>query len=120
MSGTPLQRGDVVIVDYSLSVPAAQIRPALIVQNDRDNQRTNRTIVVQLTSNLQRAHEDTHLLIGTNHPDWHASGLKLPSVINTSNINSILQDDVVRVIGCLSPRTMQDVDDCLRAALALC
>ncbi len=119
MSGAIFQRGDLVIVDYTPTVPAAQIRPALIVQNDRDNLRTNRTIVVQITSNLRRAHEDTHLLIEANHPDWHSSGLKVPSVINTSNINSILQDDVIRVIGHLSLNTMQDVENCLRAALAI-
>ena len=36
------RRGDVVIVDFSPNDPRAKVRPALIVQNDRDNVRMQR------------------------------------------------------------------------------
>ena len=47
-----LHRGDVVIVDFNPTDPKAKVRPALVVQNDRDNSRMRRTIVVQITSNV--------------------------------------------------------------------
>jgi mRNA interferase MazF len=53
-------RGDVVIVDFYPTDPRSKVRPALVVQNDRDNARMKRTIVIQITSNVSRSHEDTH------------------------------------------------------------
>ena len=53
-----VQRGDVVVVDFTPTMPAASVRPALVVQNDRDNARMRNTIVAQVTSNLRRAGED--------------------------------------------------------------
>jgi mRNA interferase MazF len=51
-----VQRGDVVLVDYPYAGGAAsKVRPALVVQNDRDNQRLVNTIVVQITSVTRRA-----------------------------------------------------------------
>lgn len=75
-----IQRGDVVVVDFAPTQPNAGVRPALIVQNDRDNNRTTNTIVAQITSNISRAHEPTQFLIDQNHPDWLQSGLHRPSV----------------------------------------
>ena len=119
MSRLGLHRGDVVIVDFLPTKPNAFIRPALVVQNDRDNARTVNTIVVQITRNLTRAHEDTHLLIDSGHPDWQNSGLATASAVNCSTLAYVDQQDVLRIIGQLSAATMQRVDSCLKAALGL-
>jgi mRNA interferase MazF len=59
-----MRRGDVVLVDWPFSGGgASKIRPALIVQNDRDNQRLTNTIVAMITSTTRRATEATQLLI---------------------------------------------------------
>ncbi len=61
--------GDVVTVDFSRYDPTDKVRPALVVQNDRDNTRITKTIVAQITTNIARAGEDTQYLIdGT--PAW--------------------------------------------------
>ena len=114
-----MKRGDIVIVDFSVSNPGAGIRPAVVVQNDRDNGRIQNTIVAQVTSNIRRAHEDTQLLIDQTHRDWQQSGLRLPSVINTSNLATVRQADIRHLIGSLSTTTMQLIDDCIRVALQL-
>jgi mRNA-degrading endonuclease toxin of MazEF toxin-antitoxin module len=95
------------------------VRPALIVQNDRDNARMRNTIVVQVTTNLTRSAQDTQLLIDATHPDWTATGLRHPSVVNCSNIYTIDQSDVARVIGALSPTMMQVINHCLKAACGI-
>lgn len=114
-----MNRGDVVIVNLTPMNPAAKMRPALVIQNDDDNRRMTNTIVAQVTSNISRSHERTQVLIDATHPDWPMSGLRLPSVVNCSNLTTVQQADVRHVIGSLSPVTMQDIDECLRIALAL-
>jgi len=114
-----VHRADVVIVDFSPTDPNARVRPALVVQNDRDNARMRRTVVVQITSNISRASEDTQHLVDPAHPDWAASGLRLPSVVNASNLATVPRGQITHVIGALSAATMQEVDACLRAALGL-
>lgn len=119
MSPSPLARGSVVIVDFASTNPAGGVRPALVVQNDHDNARMSNTIVAQITSNISRAHEPTQLLIDQGHPEWPQSGLRRPSVVNCSSVATVQQQHVARVIGQLSPLTMQQIDSCLRAAFGL-
>lgn len=114
MTEESAQRGDVVVVDFG---ETAKVRPAVVIQCDRDNSRLSNTIVAQITSNVSRSHEPTQLLISPNHADWQASGLRRPSVINCSNLATIRQEDVVRKIGRLSSSTLQQVDGCLKSVL---
>jgi len=59
-----VQRGDVVLVDYPYAAGSrTKVRPVLVIQNDRDNQRLLNTIVAQITSVTRRALEPTQLLI---------------------------------------------------------
>lgn len=99
--------------------PSAGVRPALVVQNDRDNARLRNTIVAQVSTNIRRAGEDTQILVDANHPDWLSSGLRHPSVVNCSTVYTIEQADVARIIGSLSTTTMLEIDECLKAALAI-
>jgi mRNA interferase MazF len=114
-----IHRGAIVVVDFSPTRPNSGIRPALLVQNDRDNQRMNNTIVAQITSNITRAHQDTQLLIDQNHPDWSASGLNRASVVNCLSIGYVEKRHILRVIDSLSVTTMHDVDASLKAALGI-
>jgi mRNA interferase MazF len=119
MSVTTVRRGDVVVVDFSITYPQAGKRPALVVQNDHDNARIHNTIVAQITTNTNRAREATQLLIDPSHADWAISGLRAASVVNALNLVTVPKADLVRKIGELSAQTMHEIDDCLRVALAL-
>jgi mRNA interferase MazF len=114
-----MNRGDIVIVDLRPTNPTAKVRPALVIQNDRDNGRMANTILAQITSNLRRAGEDTQLLVDATHRDWPMSGLRHPSVVNCSNIYTVEQRNVTHVIGSLSSATMRELDECLKAALEI-
>jgi mRNA interferase MazF len=51
-----MKRGDVVIVDFPFQdIPGSKVRPALVVQNDAENQRLSNTIVAMITGNLRDA-----------------------------------------------------------------
>jgi mRNA-degrading endonuclease toxin of MazEF toxin-antitoxin module len=45
--------------------------------------------------------------------------LRQTSVVNASNIYTVEQADIARVIGSLSAVTMQQINRCLQAALGL-
>jgi mRNA-degrading endonuclease toxin of MazEF toxin-antitoxin module len=114
-----MKRGDIATVDFSRYDPADKVRPALVLQNDRDNARMSKTIVAFITGNVQRSMENTQYLISRAHPDFPSSGLRRDSVVNCSNLYTIRQSDVTRVIGRLTQATTEQIDACLKAALDL-
>lgn len=114
-----IQRGSVVAVDFARTDPGADVRPALVIQNDRDNFRLQKTIVAQITGNTSRLNEPTQYFIDPLHPDWGQTGLRFPCVVNCSNITTIPKDDIIRALGALSPIAMQQIDECLKAALEI-
>lgn len=114
-----MNRGQLVIVDFRSTNPNAGVRPALVVQNDGDNSRMRNTVVVQVTTNISRIGVGTQILIEPGHPDWILSGLRHPSAVNCSNIYTIEQTHVAKIIGSLSLATMQQINQCLKLVLSL-
>jgi mRNA interferase MazF len=115
-----MNRGEVVLIDYPYSDgSASKVRPVLIVQNDRDNLRLNSTIVVLISKNTSRTHEPTQLLIDVTTPEGRQSGLNQTSAIICTNLFTVSQAKVRRVIGSLPAAVMAQVDRCLKAALDL-
>lgn len=113
-----VKRGDVVL----LAMPFAQgggakIRPAVVVQNDRNNARLSNTIVAAITRNVSRTHQPTQLLIDPATTTGQASGLLAVSAVTCENLFTVGQNLIHRVIGRLSTASMQQVGDCLRASL---
>jgi mRNA interferase MazF len=115
-----VQRGDVVLVDYPYAAGGGiKVRPVLVIQNDRDNQRLLNTIVAQITSVTRRALEPTQLLIEIATPAGQRSGLRQNSVVNCVNLLTLDKGKVLRRLGSLPDALMQQVNNCLKAALGL-
>jgi mRNA interferase MazF len=115
-----VERGDVVLVDYPyVAGGGTKVRPVLVIQNDRDNQRLPNTIVAQITSVTRRALESTQLLIEIATPEGQQSGLRQDSVVNCVNLLTLDRGKILRNLGSLSDDLMQKVNECLRAALQL-
>jgi mRNA interferase MazF len=115
-----VQRGDVVVVDWPFaSGGGSKPRPAVIVQNDRDNQRLTNTIVAMVTSRLSRSTEPTQLLIDLATSEGQQTGLHRTSVVNCANLFTIEQVKVVQTLGAPSPLLLQGLSLCLKAALDL-
>lgn len=114
------QRGDVVLVRYPFSSGVgAKVRPALVIQNDSNNQRLTNVIVVAITSTTHRSGEPTQLLIDVSTPEGQQSGLVRDSVVTCENIATLDEALVLRKIGSLPDTLMQQVNDCLKASLAI-
>ena len=116
-----MRRGDVILTYVKFSSgPGGKVRPALIVQSDRNNQRLQDTIIALITRTTQRAQtEATQLLIDLATPEGKASGLLQHSAVKCEHLETILQADVQRTIGHLSVSLMRKIDSCLKAALGL-
>src|SRR5690242_16177669 len=98
-----IRRGDVVIVDFPFpDIGQSKIRPAIVVQNDRDNLRLRKTVIAMITSNLKRRNDPSHLYVHPNDPDGASSGLSFPSLISCNNLFTITQNSIQQVIGHLS------------------
>lgn len=95
------------------------MRPVLVIQNDRDNQRLKNTIVAHITSMTQRVLEPTQLSIEIATIEGRQSGLRQDSVVNSVNLLTLDKSRILRKIGRLPNSTMQKVNTCLKVALEL-
>jgi len=115
-----IARGDIVLVDFPFSSGSpGKIRPALVVQNDKDNNRLRDTIVALISGNVKRANETTQLLVDPATSTGAASGLHGPSAIICNQVYTIRQTLIVRKIGELSNEAMSEIADCLKEAMQL-
>jgi mRNA interferase MazF len=114
-----VRRGDVVLVDYPFSDRmGSKVRPCLMVQCDRNNQRLDDTIVVTITSRTQHvAAEPTQLLVVRKTPAGRQSGVLFDSAVQCENILTVDLQFIHRKIGSLPPDEMVPVGNCLKAAL---
>jgi mRNA-degrading endonuclease toxin of MazEF toxin-antitoxin module len=115
-----VQRGDIVLARYPFaSGTGASRRPVLVVQSDAENRRLTNTIVAQITSNLRRTHEPTHLLIAAATPEGAQAGLLHDSLVSCINLATIREDRIDKIIGSLAPTLTPKLNACLKAALEL-
>lgn len=77
------------------------------------------TIVALITGNISRVHEETQLLVDPGTSDGSSSGLHGPSAVLCSHLYTVRQSLAISTIGNLSDDVMQQIDDCLKAALEL-
>jgi mRNA interferase MazF len=115
-----MNRGEVVLADFPFQdISGSKIRPAVVVQNNADNQALANTILAMITGNLADAQRSTNVLIDPATPDGRTSGLRGRSLIKCGNLASVRQQRVLRVIGHLNDSLLQRVNAALKVALEL-
>jgi mRNA interferase MazF len=115
-----VQRGDVVLVDFPYSQGSgSKVRPALVIQNDRDNGRLLNTIVVQITGTTHRGLEATQFLVDPTTAEGQQSGLRFESVVNCVNLVTLDKSKILGRLGKLPDALMRKVNDALKAVLEL-
>lgn len=111
-------RGDVVLARITQD-GHAKVRPAVIVQNDRNNHRLTNVIVAMITSNTKLASKEaTQVLIDVSSPAGKQSGLLHTSAIKCENLYTTSQAKL-RKLGTLPATLMDQVDNSLRVSLDL-
>ena len=115
-----IRRGDVVIVDFPFTdTGQSKVRPAVVVQNDQDNQKIRKTVIAMVTGNLRRRGDPSHFYVDPHAPDGASSGLSFPSLVSCNNLFTVEQANILQVIGHLSDVLVQQFSACLKAALEL-
>jgi len=114
-----MNRGDVVLADFPFQdMSGTKIRPAIVVQNDSDNDVSANTILVMVTGNLRDSNHPAAVYIDPFDGDGIGSGLRGPSLIKCGNLATLRKNRVLQVIGKLGDTAMKKVDDGLAPALA--
>jgi mRNA-degrading endonuclease toxin of MazEF toxin-antitoxin module len=115
------RRGDVVVVQFPCTTGGrGKNRPALVIQNDSNNQRLQNTIIAMISGNTRLAGvEPTQVLIDPATPNGRPSGLQFVSSVKTENLFTLDQHDIIRTIGHLPDVLMQQVDQARAYALLL-
>lgn len=116
-----VRRGDIVLVAFPFSAGRGhKVRPVVVVQDDRNNDRLKNTIVAMITSTTGQARrEPTQLLLDVASFEGQQSGLLHTSAVKCENVFTVQTDVVVQKIGHLPPAAMEQVDRCLKSSLGL-
>jgi len=114
-------RGDIILADLPFTdLSGSKVRPALVVQSDHNNARLDDVILAVITRTISRATtEQTQLLIDISTPTGKASGLLHTSAIKCEHLMTLHKSFVKRTIGRLPSPLLDQVNDCLKAALEL-
>ncbi len=115
-----IRRGDVVMIDFPFTdTGQSKVRPAVVVQNDHDNQKIRKTVIAMVTGNLRRKGNPSHLYVDPHDPAGAPSGLSFPSLVSCNNLFTVEQANILHIVGHLSDVLMQQLSVCLKAALEL-
>jgi mRNA-degrading endonuclease toxin of MazEF toxin-antitoxin module len=115
-----MNRGDVVLVRFPHpSGVRGKKRPAVIVQSDAYAGVVGTLVVAEVTKNPLLGNDPACLSIDVNTLEGGATGLVRDSVVSCLVLVTVYADAIAQVLGTLSPAMKQQLDDCLKVALAL-
>jgi mRNA interferase MazF len=115
-----VKRGDIVLARFPHAAGGrGKKRPVLVIQSDAYNAQVRHVIVAEITTNLSAASDPAHLLVDLTAPGGLGTGLTQNSVVACLHLATMSQDRLDRVIGSLPGPLMQQVNDCLKVAMAL-
>jgi mRNA interferase MazF len=111
-----IKRGEIYFAQLNPVVGSEQggIRPVLVVQNDVGNQYSPTTIILAITSQINKAKLPTHVEI-----DAVTYGLERDSVILAEQIRTIDKTRLKQRIAVLKDETMLQVDKALLVSMGL-
>ena len=113
---TSLLRGEVYLVNFDPTIGSEirKTRPALIIQNDIDNEHSPVTIVAAITSKFDDNLYPTEVEISAGE-----GGLKQDSVVLLNQIRSIDGQRLIKKLGKVNDLTLRKVDLSIKISLGL-
>ncbi|HXV59914.1 MAG TPA: type II toxin-antitoxin system PemK/MazF family toxin [Vicinamibacteria bacterium] len=107
-------RGDVVLVGFVFTDESGRkLRPAVLVSATRYQRARQEVVVAAITSNVKRRLFGDYRLA-----EWRSAGLLFPSLV-TGILRTIRRTMIVRKLGALQKRDLENVDKALRRSLGL-
>lgn len=118
MPTTRFKRGDVVLVLFPNSdLRTAKRRPALIVQENELETGLGQVVIAMISSNRARSGHPSRVLIARDDENFGETGLLMDSIVMTDNVATVLENEIDKTIGRVSP--MNSVDRALRHTFGL-
>ncbi|MEA1960105.1 MAG: type II toxin-antitoxin system PemK/MazF family toxin [Bacillota bacterium] len=111
-----IKRGEIYFAQLNPVVGSEQggIRPVLVVQNDIGNQYSPTTIILAITSQINKAKLPTHVELRADQ-----FGMERDSVVLTEQIRTIDKTRLKQRIAILNDETMKKVEKALLISLEL-
>jgi mRNA interferase MazF len=111
-----IQRGEIYFAELNPVQGSEQggTRPVLIIQNDIGNTYSPTTIVLAITSQLNKARLPTHVEVGAQE-----SGLARDSVILAEQMRTIDKSRLKQKVAALPPTTMQRIESAMAVSIGL-
>ena len=115
-----MKRGDVVLVRLPHPLRPARQEAACRGGPVGPYANTVNTVVVaEVTKNLTMKDDPACLFIDVSTSEGKATGLLFDSVVSGLVLVTVYTDTVAQVLGSLSPKLLQKLDDCLKIGLGL-
>ena len=109
------QRGDVVLVPFPFSdLSTTKIRPAVVISSELYHKTEPDLLLAAITTKVSAAINPTDYVLA----DWAQAGLRYPSALKTV-LFTFAPTRVEYRIGALTQHDLDQVERCLRLALAL-
>ncbi len=111
------RRGEIYLttLDPALGREIQKTRPALVIQNDVSNRLSEMTIVAPITSTVRFPLNPVHVLLAADEK----TGLSVTSVALLSQIRAVDRKRLVKRLGAVDARTLDQVDEAIRISLGL-
>jgi mRNA interferase MazF len=112
-----LTRGDVVLATIPFTdLQSAKLRPALIVS---DGLIGKDVILVAISSVVRPTGHEFDVVLSSQHPDFSLSGLLRTSVVRAHHLITVEDRVIVRYLGRLGDRWLNEVTEKLRTVIGV-
>ena len=117
---TAYKRGDILLVKFPMpDIQQYKPRPALVIQNNDNNQKLTHTIFLQITSNISNKGLPSQYFIDLNTAEGKLSGLLTDSVVKAEVIFTLPREFLYKKLGCLLPSGLEQIEKCIKYSLDL-
>lgn len=110
-----IKRGDIYFADFSPAIGSEQNggRPCVIIQNNVGNYHSPTVVVAVITSQIKKNNLPTHVALSAEN------GLSAHSLVLLEHIRTIDKQRLIRFIGSISDKQMQEIDNALAVSVGL-
>ena len=109
-----INQRDIILIPFPFSdLSSSKVRPALVVSNNRYNNQGHDVVVLAITSNLSL----NPYKVFVNQSDLDTGFIPLKSAIRVDKPFSVLQDKVLKVLGTLTSKKLDEVTTCFQTLL---
>jgi len=107
-------QGDIVLIAFPFTdLTTKKVRPALVISKEGFNEHNEDAIFIMITSNTANLRNED-ILLSSNGPGFHATGLRRESVVRTPKIHCLSQSLAKRRLGQVSQKIINEVLQKLR------